>query len=79
MDKVQRRYLSKVAADTVVAWTKTTLSTPADATAIASCKTFTGSIAFATNYAPAAELNGVEVVEGSVIVANNSYDSPFKS
>jgi hypothetical protein len=50
----------------------TTLHNTADALALAACKTFTGDVVIATEYAPTVLLNGVEEVIGSVILANNS-------
>jgi hypothetical protein len=53
--------------------TTTTLRNPQDASAIASCTTFTGTIAVATDFAsPVVEVDGPEMIIGSVMVQNVS-------
>lgn len=58
----------------------TTLSSPADISRLAACKTFTGNIVIATDSASTSwDLTGVETVIGSVIAANNSVLDTFTS
>lgn len=48
----------------------TTVSVSADAAALATCTTFTGSIAIATGTTDNIALNGIQVIEGSLIADN---------
>jgi len=49
-----------------------TIQNSGDATAIASCKTFTGDIAIQTDAPGPIALDGVQVIKGSLVVNNNS-------
>ncbi|KAK5167916.1 hypothetical protein LTR04_006933 [Oleoguttula sp. CCFEE 6159] len=50
----------------------TTVRHSADALALAGCKTYTGTIAIATDSAATVDLDGVQELHGSLIVANNT-------
>jgi len=50
----------------------TTIQNSGDATALASCTTFTGNIAIETGAAGAINLDGVKVLKGDLVVNNNS-------
>lgn len=49
-----------------------TIQNAADATALASCKTFTGDIAIETGAGTAVQLNGIKKLDGDLVVKNNT-------
>jgi len=54
-----------------------TIQNSGDATALASCRTFSGSIAIATGTTDAISLPGVEKIDGDLVVKNNSAIPSF--
>ncbi|ORY09375.1 hypothetical protein BCR34DRAFT_589356 [Clohesyomyces aquaticus] len=50
----------------------TTLQNSGDATALASCKTFSGSITIATGTTDPIDLSGIQKIDGDLVIKNNS-------